>query len=177
MMTEELKIQSANDVEELTLDMLTLANEKYANLKEILIEMEVEGKPRIFRVGMYKAFSPFAVKDCVMEFIKNISTARIFDKDGFGDIQEPYLMWLLIKHFTTIGESLPSDFSKQLDSLKVMINNGIFFQMVIHFDEDEVAKINTEMNEVLEAFVGNKEIFEEIKNRNADKITDKSILE
>lgn len=177
MMTEELKIQSANDVEELTLDMLTLANEKYENLKEILVEMEVRGDMRVFRVGMYKVFSPFTIRDCVMEFIKNMSTARVFDKDGFGDVQEPYLMWLLIKHFTTIGENLPNKFSEQLDSLKVMINNDLFFQLIIHFDENEVAKLNTELNSILEAYTENKEIFQQMKVENADKFTDKSILE
>lgn len=159
------------------LDLIAKAHEKYENIKEIPVKLEIEGEVQTVNVEMYKVFSPVGIKECVTEFIGNIDVAKNINKQGFGDVQEPYLMYLLIKHFTNLGEHMPNNFKEQLLSLKQMMNTTVLFQLMVHFDESELDKIKEELEIALETFEDNYQIVEEIKKMAKDKVVNKDLLD
>lgn len=146
-----------------SLEMLEKSNEKFTNIKEVAITTEVDGEDKAFKVEMYKVFSPIKIKECIVEYIKNTQIARNIDRDMFGEITEPYLFYLFIKHFTLLGDNMPNDFKKQLLSLEHMINTGVLFQILVHFDEQEVERVKGELEQALQTFEDNYGLIEAIK--------------
>lgn len=167
----------AENNQKLTLDLISKAHEKYANIKQIDVQLEVNGEIKTFKLEMYKYFSPVGIKECLTEFIRNMDYAKSSSKDGFGNIQEPYLMYLLIKHFTNLGETMPNTFKEQLASLTHMMNTSAFFQIMVHFDEEEIKKIREELEIMLVTFQDNYQIVEEIKKKAKGKIQNEDLLE
>jgi uncharacterized protein YpbB len=167
----------AENIQQLNFDLISKAHEKYENIKLIPVKLEIDGEVQEFELEMYKLFSPVGIKECITEFVANIDYAKNTNREGFGDIQEPYLMYLLIKHFTNLGESMPNTFKEQLASLKHMMNTTAFFQIMLHFDENEIKKIKDEMESLLETFEDNYHIFEEMKKEARGKIENEDLLE
>lgn len=163
--------------EQLTLDLISRSHEKYQNVKIVPVSLDINGELKKFEFEMYKHFSPIGVKDCITEFIKNIDKARKVDKDGFGDIAEPYLMWLLIKHFTELGKSMPSDFQEQFYSLREMIDTSAFFQIMIHFDQEEVVLIKEELEIAIATFETNKNYISDLRDKTLLELKDKTLLD
>jgi hypothetical protein len=167
----------AENKELLNLDLLSKAHEQFENIKEIPVNLNIDGEVRTFTVEMYKYFSPVSIKECLQEYVRNMDYAKVSNRDGFGDIAEPYLMYLLIKHFTNLGETMPSEFNKQLNSLKQMMNTSAFFQILIHFDEEEIKKIKEDLEVMMVTFEDNYKIIEEIKNKAKSQVENKFLVD
>lgn len=164
----------AEAIEKLSLDMLVSASEKYENINELTLELEINGEVKTAIVELYKYFSPMQVKDCVKEFIQKFDIIRKKDKDGFGDITEPYLMFLIIKHFTTM--EFPDDLQSQLKYIERMLNTGIMFKIFTAFDDKEIVKIREQIEFVLENFGKNEEIMKELKQSMKGKLENPSLI-
>lgn len=178
-MTEKIKEQKFNisELQELPLEMLEKSSDEFANVKEVAVFVKVGGTDMPFKVEMYKMFSPLKIKQCVVEYIKNMDKARKLDTEGFGDISEPYLFYLFIKHFTVMGESMPNDFSAQIKSLEHMINTDVLFQLMVHFDEAEVERVRDELEQALNTFDDNYGIIEEFKKEAKYVIENEGIMD
>lgn len=163
--------------EKLTYDLISRSHEKFSNVKVITVKIEIEEEIKEFELDMYKYFSPVGIKNCSIEFIKNIDRARKEDVDGFGNVQEPYLLWLLIKHFTELGESMPNDFKEQMASLKEMIDTTAFFQIIIHFDENQIDLIREELEIAIATHEVNINYVSEMKKTFEKSLKDKSLLD
>jgi hypothetical protein len=162
-------------IQNLSLDMLAKASEKYENIKEVFLELDIDGETKTFKVEMYKHFSPLHIKQCVSEFIEKLDMARRVNKYGLGNIVEPYMIFLLIKHFTTL--QLPEKFEHQLKVLEQMVNTGVLFKIFVHFDENEVELIRKEIDNILNKFKENEESLETLKKEYKLKLTNKDLLE
>lgn len=165
-----------HEYQSLDYQVIEKASEKYENLKEVLVLLEVDGKLRSYSVEMYKHFSTVQITQCVREIIEKLDHLRVRNK---GEIERsvvvPYMIFLIIKHFTTLN--LPNTFAEQLKAIENMTNTGAMFQILMAFDENEVAKVQSEVNRVLENFDKNLEEVEDLKRDLMLKITDKTLLE
>jgi uncharacterized protein YpbB len=167
----------AENYQQLTDGLISIAHEKYDNIKLIPVNLEIDGEVKTFELEMYKLFSPVGIKECLQEFVVNMDYAKSANKDGFGDVLEPYLMYLLIKHFTNLGESMPNTFKEQLGSLKHMMNTTAFFQIIIQFDPEEIKKIKEELEILIETFEDNYQILEELKKNAKGKLENPELVE
>lgn len=174
--TEEIKkvVDNVEELPELTINMIAKSHEQFENVVLVPINLEVDGEIKQFKIEMYKIFSPIDITSLVHEFVKNIDLARKKDKLGYKDILQPYLMWLLIKHFTNLGEQMPEKFSEQLVSLKHMINTHLLYQIALCFDEEQIERVNKELNALVDNFEDKKEskmseLYEEYKDLLSDK--------
>ncbi len=166
-----------NTAQKLTLEVIEKSNSQYEELKPIEVKLEIDGEIQTFELGVYEKFSPVSIKELIVEYISKIDLARKVNKDGFGNILEPYLMYLIIKHFTELGESMPNDFKKQLSSMKQMMNNSSFFQILSQFDEKEINKIKEQLEVMIATVNENSEALEELRKEYFDKLQDKSLLD
>jgi uncharacterized protein (UPF0297 family) len=166
-MTEQLQ--------SLDFQLIERASEKYENIKEAIINMEVDGEVQPFIVEIYKHFSPVQVKMCVQEFVEKLHHVRTHDKSGFEGVVMPYMMFLIIKHFTTL--KLPNRFAEQLVAIEHMTNTGTMFQIFMYMDENEVNKVKQEVGFVVENFESNLEETKDFQNQIRSMLTDKSLME
>lgn len=162
--------------EKLTLGLVSKSHEKFSNIKTAQIQLNIDDKIKSFEVDIYKIFSPVAVKECVVEYIMNLDKIRKKNNNDVGDISEPYLMWLMIKHFTILGEEMPENYLEQLNSLKQMINTSALFQIMSNFDENEVSKIKDELEIIMATAEVNSDYIKELKKEFEEKISDKDLL-
>jgi hypothetical protein len=165
----------ADQIQNLSMELIEKASEKYANIREVVIQMEVDGEVRPFKVEIYKVFSPVGIQQCVAELVEKIDIARSKDKNGFGNIIIPYTIFLIIKHFTTL--KLPNVFSQQIKAIEHMINTGILFQIFMYFDEEEVNKIRNEIMFVLDNFDKKLPEIEKLKAEIREKLINKDLVE
>jgi hypothetical protein len=163
------------EIQKLSMEFISKASEKYENIKEVELELEIDGENKKFVVELYKHFSPISIKKCISEFVEKMERAKIVDKNGFGNITQPYLIFLIIKHFTTLN--LPESFEEQILTLEKMVNTGILFKIFLNFDEEEIKKINDELEFILNNFDKNKEIVEGLKKEFRNKIENKFLLD
>jgi hypothetical protein len=163
------------NVKPLTLDDIFKASDKYENVKEIQFDLEIDGELRHFSVEIYKYFSPIHVKQCIMEFISKMEHVKSVDKDGFGDIAYPYLMFLMVKHFTTL--KLPEAFNEQVVVLKKMLETGVLFKIYLNFDENEIKKIHDELKFIIDNFDKNIDAVNKFKEELREQIQNKELLE
>lgn len=165
--------------EKFSIDLLSKSHEKYENLKVVPITLDIDGKEVETELSVYKIFSPVKIQECVNEFIINIDKVRRRKNSryDFGNVVEPYLMWLMIKYFTELEESMPTKFEEQINSINQMINTGALFQIMIHFDEEQIELVKEHIEIALETFDKNKDVLDKMKMEYAKKIVDKSLLD
>lgn len=163
--------------EKLTYELISRSHETFENVKVIPLKIVVDEEVKEVELEILKMFSPTKIQECTREFIKNIDKARKVDRDGFGDITEPYLMWLIIKHFSEMEESMPNDFEKQILSLKQMVNTGVLFQIIVHFDNEQIELIKESLEIALATFNENEPHMLELKNRIKKDLNDKTLTE
>lgn len=163
--------------EKFTFDLISKSHKKFENIKIIPIKVEVDGEIKETELGIYKIFSPTKISECTKDFIKNIDKARKIDRDGFGDITEPYLMWLIIKHFSEMEDAMPNDFNKQVNSLMEMVNTGVLFQIMVHFDNEQIELIKESLEIALATFNENEPHMLELKEKIKKELKDKTLLD
>lgn len=159
----------------LDFQLIERASEKYENIREAVIVMEIDEKIETFTVEIYKHFSPVQIKMCVQELIEKIDLVRSHDKKGFGNIIVPYMMFLIVKHFTTL--ELPNVFAHQLKAIEHMTNTGTLFQIFSYMDENEINKIKDEAGFIVDNFDDKMEGAKEMKEKIKSLLVDKSLLE
>lgn len=166
----------SEQIQELNLEIIKKASEKYENIEEVFIDIEIEEdvvKP--FKVEIYKFFSPTQINDCIAEFIEKMDLARRKDKDGFGDIMYPYIVFLIVKHFTTL--KLPNDFNSQVLAIENMINTGVLFRIFMSFEQEEIERLKDKLQTIVENFDKNHSLVEQFKKQISPKIENKFLLE
>lgn len=163
------------NLQNLDLQLIEKASEKYENIREVAVSMEIDDEIKTFKVEIYKHFAPVQVTACVQELIDKIDLVRSYDKRGFGNIIVPYMMFMIIKHFTTL--SLPKVFAHQLAAIERMTNTGTLFQIFMHMDENEIEKIKSEMMFVIENFDEKMEGVAELREQVRSLLVDKSLME
>ena len=164
--------------QKLTLDVVEQASSKYDEVKTGYVNIEVDGENKTFEIDIKKNFSPIGITNLISEFIKNMDFAKNVNKEGFGGISEPYLMYLIIKHFTSLGDSMPNKLDKQLVSLQHMMNTGTFFQIVVQIDEKEIKKLKEKLDEMMKTFESRLDLVEELKDEfYGDKIKNVALME
>ncbi|TVX86078.1 hypothetical protein [Paenibacillus agilis] len=161
-----------------SLDFQTIerASEKYANLREVVVQMEIENDEiESFIVEIYRYFSPVQIKMCVQELVEKLDHVRAHNKGQVTTIMVPYMVFLIIKHFTTL--KLPNRFAEQLKAIEHMTNTGVLFQIFMNMDAEQINLIQQEVAFVVDNFNNNMEQVEEFKNQIREQLVDKSLLE
>lgn len=162
-------------IKELDYSIIQKSSEKYKNINEAVIHLEVEGEQVPFKVEVYKVFSPVSIKECVVELVQKIDSAKKVDRDGFGDILTPYVMFLCVKHFTTL--ELPEKFAEQVLAIENMLNTGALMQIYLHLDEGQLELVKEEIDRTLEVFNNNRALVDKLKVESVDKVFDKQLME
>lgn len=155
--------------------LIERASEKFENLKEVLVQMEIDGKIESFVVEIYKHFATVQITQCCQELIEKLDHVRVKNKGQIETVLVPYMIFMLIKHFTTL--ELPNKFAEQLKAIEHMTNTGTMFQIFMSFDENEIGKVQSEISRVLEHFDSKMEEVEEFKEQIRAKLVDKSLME
>lgn len=164
--------------QKLTLDVVEQASSKFDEVKTGFVNIEVDGENKIFEIDIKKEFSPIGITNLITEFIKNMDFAKNVNREGFGNISEPYLMYLIIKHFTSLGDSMPNKLDKQLVSLQHMINTGTFFQIMVQIEQSEIEKIKCKLDETLKTIESRVDLLEDLKDEfYGDKIKSVALME
>lgn len=159
----------------LDFQIIERASEKYANLREVIVHVELEEKIEPFIVEIYKHFSSIQIKDCVAELVEKLDYVRPHTKSDTSNIMVPYMIFLIIKHFTTL--KLPDSFPEQLKAIEHMTNTGTMFQIFMSMDEEEISKVQDEVSFVVDNLNLNVAKTEEYKNLIREKLVDKSLLD
>lgn len=148
----------------LTHDILEKSSKELSKTKEGKVELLVDGEKKIFEIDINIVFSPVGITNLISEFVKNMDYAKNVNKEGFGDISEPYLMYLIIKHFTSLGDTMPTKFNEQLVSLKNMMNNTSFFQIIAQVEQSEIEKLKKELDKMLTKIEERVDLVDEMKD-------------
>lgn len=164
-----------NQTKSLDYHLIERASDKYENIKEVVVFMEIDNRIESFIVETYKHFSPLQISQCVQELVQKLDHVRVKDNKKMASLLVPYMMFLIVKHFTTL--ELPSDLPRQLKAIENMINTSVLFQIFIAFEQEEIEKVQSEVSYVLENFEKNNEYIEKFKEEIKDKLIDKSLLE
>lgn len=162
-------------VQDLNLEVIKKASEKFENIEEVFIDVEIDEEIKTFKVEIYKYFSPIQITQCITEFIEKIDLARKKDKSGFGNIMYPYAIFMIIKHFTTL--KLPNDFNEQILTIEKMINTGLLFEIFMSFEQEEIEKIKSKLELTLANFDKNHDLLEKFKKEVEPKIENKFLLD
>jgi hypothetical protein len=159
----------------LNYNLIEKASEKYENLKEVVVKMEIDGRIQEFVVEIYKHFSPVQIKMCVRELVEKLDYVKVKSNGDVNSMTVPYMIFLVIKHFTTL--ELPNTFAEQLKAIEHMTNTGTMFQIFIAFEQDELNKVLEEVNFIVDNFNGNMKEVEDFKSQIKETLKDKSLLE
>lgn len=166
-MTEQIQILDFQTIER--------ASEKYENIREIKVGMEVDGDINHFIVEIYKHFSPVSIKNCVIELVEKMDMVKGRNRDAMDGLLVPYMIFLAIKHFTTL--TLPNSFAQQLKAIEHMTNTGVMLQIFSAFDGEELDKLNEEVSYAVKNFDKNLPEIEKLKEQIKEKLEDKTLLE
>jgi hypothetical protein len=162
-------------IQSLDFQLIERASDKFSNIREIIIHMEVDGKIQQFVVEIYTHFSSSSMTMCIQELIEKLDIVRTYDKDGVGKMMTPYMIFLAIKHFTTLN--LPNVFAQQLKAIEHMTNTGVMFQIFAAFDEVELDKLKDQVSLIVDSFNKNLPEIDKIKKQLELQLVDKSLLE
>lgn len=162
-------------MQSLDFQLIERASEKYTNIKEAVIYMEIDGEVKPFIVEIYKHFSPVNIKMMVQELIEKLDLVRSKKKNSIDALFVPYMLFLTIKHFTTL--ELPNEFAEQLKAIEHMTNTGTMFQIIMHIDQDEIKKVKEEIDIVAYNLNSNLAEVDDFKKMIQEKLVDKSLLE
>lgn len=147
------------------LNLIEESGKKFDLQTEVMIKVEVydektdsttiEEAP----IKIDKIFSPTKVKKCVYEYISNVTKmkSKYSQDDDYVGVLEPYLIFMLVKHFSSLGKDIPQDIPTQIALMQNMIDSSALFQIMIKFDEDEITKIKEEIEIALAVFNANLE--------------------
>lgn len=163
------------EIRELSMELINKANEKYESVNHVIIQVEINGQFQPARVGIYKEFSTVGIKQCIAELIDKLDMAKARDRVGFVDAIMPFMMFMMIKHFTTLN--MPVVFAEQLKAIDHMINTGTLFQIFMNFDEEQVKRVQEELQFVLDSFESKSDEIEKLKVEIKDKLVNKDLLE
>jgi hypothetical protein len=167
----------AKALEKLSFEAIEQSNSKYEEVTERYVTLEVNGEDKEFIVEMYKHFSPLGVEAMVRDFHEKLDTVRRKNKKSWENMFSPYLLFLLIKHFTNLH--LPDEFAQQLKAIENMTNTGALFQIFSFMDEDEINKVKDELLFTLDALNnGMADVdIESMKKQYKKLLADKSFLD
>ena len=154
---------------------ITEVGEDFWETVDVPVLMDVRGETNSFVVKVYGKFSPLKVKMCVQELILQLDKARGKREDAIDNISVPYMIFMIIKHFTTL--KLPNSFAEQLVAIEHMTNTGTMLQIFAQMDVVEINKVQDEVQSVLEAFNSNVDKSEDFIKTIKDQLVDKSLLE
>lgn len=168
---------SKNKGNKLNLSVIEQSNKKYNEVRTEKVYIDIDGEQKEFEIDIAKTFSPLAVKELLVEYIDNMQTARMSRRYDFEKIAEPYLLYLLIKHFTSLKKEIPRDFKQQLVSLQHMVNSEVFFQIISLFDINEVEKIKKELEMFITMIEENSDEIDKLIEEYYHKLQDKSLLD
>lgn len=165
--------------EKFSLDLISKSHEKYENLKTITIFMDVDGELKETELDIYKIFSPVKIEECITELINNMDKIRRLKGRSFNleGVIEPYLMWLIVKYFTELEDSMPKKFEDQIISIKEMINTGVLYQIIANFDTEQIELIRENLEIAVETFENNKDVLDKLKLQISKELADKTLLE
>lgn len=167
----------------LTMEVIEKSAQSFEKTKKVDVIVEIDGEKRAFEIEVYKKFSPVKIQGLLKEYVKNLDIARLKQyqkvktREFQVNIAEPYFLYMLVKYFTNLGESMPTEFDKQIASLEHMINTTVLFQIVANFDESEIQKIKEALETLLENLESNIENIDELIEEYYDKLEDKSLLD
>lgn len=152
------------------LDLVEKSNSKFKLQKPVSIKGEVlqnDGKSKIEEeeILVDRIFSPKKISKLMNEFYTNSNKLKNQVKEeDYENILEPYLMFLMVKHFSDVGEYFPVDLEKQINLMDKMIDTSTLIQIFTSFEEREIKKINEEIEISLSVFEANQEHLEEVKD-------------
>lgn len=163
-------------LQDLSYEVIEKASEKYENVREVVIQLDIDEKIQFFKVEIYKHFGTIQVVQCVQELVDKLDRVRIKNgNDAMDKVFTPYMIFLIVKHFTTL--KLPETLPEQLKAIEHMTNSGALFQILLSFDEDEVDKIHDEISKVVNNFDNNLAEVEDFKEQVRKKLKDKSLMD
>ncbi|MBG9737836.1 hypothetical protein [Paenibacillus alvei] len=165
----------AKRVKNLNYELITQMNEKFNEMKKVVVTIDIGDKAQQFGLEICKYFSPAKMDSCITELIDKLDQAKLQDKEKYEQIIVPYLMFLTVKHFTTL--ELPSTFSEQLQAIETMINTGTLFQIYMSFEEKELERLSSTLRSAIDTFHANAKEFEELKEKMKTQLADKSLME
>ena len=167
------------------IELIEQSTEKFELQKDIEIEVEVfnkeNGKIELETAPLKidKIFSPTKLKRCILEYITNsIEIKSKYSKnEEYIGVLEPYLIFMLIKHFSSLGEFMPTKIPEQVALMNSMIDSSVLFQIMMEFEVGEIDRAREEVEIILAVFDSNMEEVEQIKKETRKFIKNKDLLD
>lgn len=140
----------------LDVNLLEKADSKYST-RFVELDIEIEGKTQKAVLEIDEVFRQSKIKACVQEFVEKMDYTVKIDKSFLEGVQEVYLIFLIIKHFSSFPA--PNSYTEQVKIINKFIDNKLLFEIYKEFDRDQIARIQEELNDVLDKFDENIDIF------------------
>lgn len=138
----------------LDLHLIEEANKKY-DMKTVSIPVELNGEMQNAELKIYKKFPPTIVAKCLEEFVQKMSFVMEKNRGYFQEIYEPYLMFMIIKHFSDFPA--PTEYEKQIKVIRMMIDNDLLYKIFCEFDPNEISKLSNVLEETAKQLDENAE--------------------
>lgn len=161
-------------IEQLSFESIKEASKKYENINEVIIKLEINGEVTPFKVEMYRHFSPVAIRAFLAELVTKMDRMRLRNKQFIDSFLTPYIMFLSIKHFTTL--KLPDNYDEQIFAIRNMLNTGALIAIYGEFEPTEIEGLMREIELILETFKTNEKELDNFKASMKDKLNNPDLL-
>jgi len=129
----------------LNLEALELSNNRYKK-RVVEFPLYINDKEEYFDLEISEVFKPSDISACIEDYLDKLIVLRQYNNEYFQDLNEPILLFMMIKHFTSFDA--PSKLGEIVKVIKLLLDNGLMYKIVSEFNEDEVKKVNKVLNEV-----------------------------
>lgn len=130
----------------LDLNLLGKASKQYELTREVEIPVKIEDKVHMAVLKIDKVFSPSKIRDCVEEFVSRVDTFRKLNEDKLHEVMEAFLIFMLIKHFTSFPA--PKEYKEQVAIINMLLETDLLYKIYAEFDINEIKKITDEVETV-----------------------------
>jgi hypothetical protein len=147
----------AKKASKLDLGFLNKANKQYDKKRKVDIPVEIEGKTQLSVLEIDEIFKPSKVRACVEELLNRLDVVRKTNESHLQDVLEAFLIFLLIKHFTSFPA--PVHYKEQVKVIQMLIETGLLYTIFAQFDFKEIEKVMSEVQVVADRIDENVDEF------------------
>lgn len=139
----------------LDVSLLEESNKRFDKKRNVSIPVEIEGNTQMAVIEIDEVFSPSKIRKCVYEFVVKTDAVRKTNQANFKEVMEAYLVFLIIKHFTSFPA--PTPYKEQVRIINMMIDTGLLYTIYAQINQTEIGKIMDEVKDASEMIEDNIE--------------------
>lgn len=130
------------------IEVLVDIDSRFSEQKKLTMEIEHKGETKEFALYIDQEFRPSKIRTCVEDLVDKMHAVRKINRLNQQEIGEAYLVYMLIKHFTSFPS--PELMEDEVKVIQMLIDNGLLYRIYAHFNPDQLEKVQEEVRDYAE---------------------------